>query len=111
MGIDKADIRNIVHYDFPRSLEGYSQEVGRAGRDDLVSKCMLFLCAEDWRIREMFCRADLPAKKSVRGLLNELFTQNAEAGTGDCIEANLNHQSKDYDIRESVDLRFVMHPD
>jgi DNA-binding MarR family transcriptional regulator len=99
MGIDKADIRNIVHYDFPRSLEGYSQEIGRAGRDDLPSKCALYLCSRDWQKRETLCRADLPSKKSIHGLLNELFDRNAAAGKDDVIEANLYHQSKTWDIK------------
>lgn len=102
MGIDKPNIRNIVHYAVPKTLEGYSQEIGRAGRDGLESTCMIYLCAEDIGIMVEWSRADVPSLRSVQGLVGEFLELHQYAKAGEVIERNVNEESRKWDIRKNA---------
>ncbi|KAK3899513.1 P-loop containing nucleoside triphosphate hydrolase protein [Staphylotrichum tortipilum] len=101
MGIDKPDIRNIVHFDLSSTIEEYCQQVGRAGRDGKTSNCMFYICPDDRYIRENFARGDLPSRKSLKGLLMDIFGENTTKSVGDTFKTSHYVQSRDYDIRQS----------
>ncbi len=78
MGIDKSDIRGIYHYNLPKSLENYSQEIGRAGRDGGAAVCEMFACADDLITLENFAYGDTPSPRGLEHLVDHLLRQGDE---------------------------------
>ena len=72
MGVDKPDVRAVIHYEMPGSIEAYYQEAGRAGRDGLPSHAVLFFNANDVRIQQYLIQANSPSEADVRAVYNAL---------------------------------------
>src|SRR2546422_11691875 len=72
MGIDRADLRFVMHFDIPGSVEAYYQEAGRAGRDGEPARCELLFNFADVRTQEFFIEGANPTREIIAGLHREL---------------------------------------
>ena len=119
MGIDKPDVRFVIHHDIPKSLEGYYQETGRSGRDGREGKCLTFYSYKDIEKLEKFMKGKPVAEQEVgkqllsetvgyaetsvcrrKVLLNYFGETYLEDNCGQC--DNCNHPKKSFDGKEEM---------
>ena len=98
MGIDKANVRYVYHYNLPKSLESYSQEIGRAGRDGLKSTVELLACPEDVPVLDNFTYGDTPPAEALEGLMRDVLERGEEFSLDM------------YDLSYRYDLRMLVLP-
>ncbi len=94
MGVDKANIRQVIHFDLPKSIENYSQEIGRAGRDRKESDCVLLGNKTGLTVLENFVYGDTPDEAAIAGVLKLIYQQEGDW------EFTINQLSREYNIRQ-----------
>jgi len=103
MGIDKPDVRFVIHYDIPKSIENYYQETGRGGRDGILGKCLAFYSYKDINKLEKFLRDKPVAERELSAQLMEEIIAYAETST--CRRQFLLHYfGEKFDVKNCDDL-------
>lgn len=109
MGIDKPDVRFVIHYDMPKSIEGYYQETGRAGRDGGEGRCIAFYAEHDIMKLEKFLKDKPVAEQEVAKQLMAETVSYAE--TGMCRRKNILHYfGEDYPHEHCGNCDNCCHP-
>ena len=93
MGIDKANIRAVYHFNLPKTLENYQQEIGRSGRDGQSAHCEMFACGDDLTVLRNFIHGDTPTPQALRQLVDALLRLGNE------------FEVSHYDISRANDVR------
>ncbi|MCX6018513.1 MAG: RecQ family ATP-dependent DNA helicase [Chloroflexi bacterium] len=104
MGVDRPDVRFVIHYSIPGTLEAYYQEAGRAGRDGRLAQCMLLYAPQDRNLQEWFIENDSPSRNELMSLHRAISSRVREEGIAKVSPDELIRATRLFEVKMRVGL-------
>jgi ATP-dependent DNA helicase RecQ len=104
MGVDRPDVRFVVHYNIPGTLEAYYQEAGRAGRDGRLAQCMLLYAPQDRNLQEWFIENDAPSRNELSILHKAILARVKDDGIAKLSADDLYRATRLFEVKLRVGL-------
>jgi ATP-dependent DNA helicase RecQ len=104
MGVDRPDVRFVIHYSIPGTLEAYYQEAGRAGRDGRLAQCMLLYAPQDRNLQEWFIENDSPSRNELIALHRAIVARVREDGIAKVSPDELIRATRLFEVKLRVGL-------
>jgi ATP-dependent DNA helicase RecQ len=104
MGVDRPDVRFVVHYSIPGTLEAYYQEAGRAGRDGRLAHCVLLYAPQDRNLQEWFIENDSPSRNELMSLHKAILARVKDEGIAKVSPDELIRATRLFEVKLRVGL-------
>jgi len=112
MGVNKQNVRSVIHYHLPKSPEGWSQESGRAGRDGKLSECITLACGDDITPLQNFITAEKLSDESIRRVVERFFSEEKESIVSNfwwCVDLHLSESQLHIIIAHLTNQSYITH--